>query len=129
MPVTISFPFNIEKHLQDEAGRQGVSLEEYITQFVISRLSVDPEELTEDELLHRVQLNVQPRELDEYYRLVDLRKAEQMSEDAYERLLELTNRMEIAHADQMKYVIVLAKLRGVSLEQIMLDLGFQKKVG
>ena len=130
MSVTIAFPPTIEKRLRDDAARQGVSLEQYITQFVISGLSEssrpDPDELTEDELLQRVQLNVKPRELDEYYRLVELRKAEQMTEEEYERLLELTNRIEIAHAERMKYVVALAKLRGVSLEQIMLDLGLQK---
>lgn len=131
MSVTIAFPPTIEKQLRDDAARQGVSLEQYIAHFVISGLSgsnrPDPDELKEDELLQRVQLNVKPRELDEYYRLVELRKAEHMTDEEYERLLELTNRIEIAHAERMKYVVALAKLRGVSLEQTMLDLGLQKE--
>lgn len=131
MSITIAFPPTIEKQLRDDASRHGMSLEQYITQFVISGLSgsnrPDPDELTEDELLQRVQLDVKPRELDEYYRLVELRKAERLTDEEYERLLELTNRIEIAHAERMKYVVALAKLRGVSLEQIMLDLGLQKE--
>ena len=130
MSVTIAFPPTIEKRLRDDAARQGVSLEQYITQFVISGLSgsnrPDPDELTEDELLQRVQLNVKPHELDEYYRLVELRKSEHMTDEEYERLLELTNRIEIAHAERMKYVVALANLRKASLEQIMFDLGFPK---
>lgn len=131
MSVTIAFPPTIEKQLRNDAARHGMSLEQYIAQFVISGLSgsnrPDPDELTEDELLQRVQLNVKPRELDEYYGLVELRKAERLTDEEYERLLELTNRIEIAHAERMKYVVALAKLRGVSLEQIMLDLGLQKE--
>lgn len=131
MSVTIAFPPPIEKRLRDGAARQGVSLEQYITQVVLSGLSgsnqSDADELSEDELLRRIQLNVQPHELDEYYRLAALRKAEQLSENEYEKLLALTDKIEIAHAERMKYVVALAKLRGISLEQIMVDLGIQKK--
>ena len=130
MSVTLAIPPTIEQQLRDDAARQGVSLEQYITQVLISGLSgsnqPDADELNEDELLQRIQLNVQPKELEEYDRLVERRKAEQLSNAEYEKLLILTNRIEIAHAERMKYVVALAKLRGVSLEQIMLDLGIQK---
>lgn len=130
MSVTLAIPPTIEQQLRDDAARQGVSLEQYITQVLMSGLSgsnqPDADELSEDELLQRVQLNVQPKELEEYDRLVERRKAEQLSNAEYEKLLILTNRIEIAHAERMKYVVALAKLRGVSLEQIMLDLGIQK---
>ncbi len=130
MSVTLAIPPTIEQQLRDDAARQGVSLEQYITQVLMSGLSgsnqPDADELSEDELLQRIQLNVQPKELEEYDRLVERRKAEQLSNAEYEKLLILTNRIEIAHAERMKYVVGLAKLRGVSLEQIMLDLGIQK---
>lgn len=107
-------------------------MEQYITQVLISGLSgssrPDADELSEDELLQRVQLSVQAWELEEYYRLAELRKAELISNDEYEKLLALTNRIEMAHAERMKYVVALAKLRGTSLEQTMLNLGLQKKI-
>jgi len=38
----------------------------------------------------------------------------------------LTNRLETAHAERMRYVVALAEKRGSTLEQTMLDLGLQK---
>ena len=105
-------------------------MEDYIAQMLIMGFSgsnrQDVAELTEGQLLQRVQLNIHPRELEKYNRLVELRRQETLTEEEYARLLALTNRIEIAYAERMKYVVALAKLRGVTLEQMMLDLGIQK---
>lgn len=129
MSVTIALPPSVEQQLRDTAARQGLSIEQYITQVVLSGISgsnqPDVEDLTEDDLLQRIQLNIQAQDLDAYYELVDRRKADQLRPEEYETLLALTNRIELAHAERMKFVAALAKWRGVSLEQIMLDLGLQ----
>ena len=131
MSITIAIPSTIEQQLRDDAARQGVSLEQYIAQVLISGLSgsggQDVNKLREDELLQLIHLNIQPQELEEYYHLVDLRKSERLSEEEYEKLIALTNRIEMAHAERLKYVAALARLRGASLEQTMIDLGLQKK--
>ncbi len=85
-------------------------------------------ELSEDDLLILIQRDLQAKVRTEYYRLVKRRKAGTLTDAEYEKLITLTNQVEIAHAERMKYVIALAKLRGVPLEQIILDLGFQKKI-
>jgi hypothetical protein len=130
MPVTIAIPPTIEQRLRDYAARQGVSLEDYIAQMLISEFSgsnrQDVANLPEDQLLQRVQLEVYPLELEEYYRLIELGKRECLTEAEQARRIELTHRVEIAHAERMKYVAAPARLRGISLEEMMMELGMQK---
>ena len=83
-------------------------------------------ELSEEDLLILIQRERQEQVRAEYDRLVKSRKAGTLTDAEYEKLIALTNQVEIAHAERMKYVVALAKLRGVSLEQIILDLGLQK---
>jgi len=131
MPITIAIPPKLEQHLRDEAARQGVSVEEYIAQMLISREAgagnTEIGEMTEEQLLQRIQLKIPQKDLEEYYRLVGLRKAEKLGSREHKKLLALTNRIEMAHAERMKFVAALARLRGVSLEQIVADLGIQRK--
>lgn len=132
MPITIAIPPKLEQHLRDEAARQGISVEDYIAQMLMSTQPVAGgtgiNDLTEDQLLLRVQLNIPQTELEEYYRLAALRKAERLGSREHEKLLVLTNRIEIAHAERMKYVAALARLRGISLEKVIVDLGIQKNL-
>lgn len=133
MPITIAIPPKLEQRLRSEAARKGLSIEEYIAQMLISSRpdasSPGVNDMTEDQLLQRIHLNISLSDLEEYNRLTVLRKAEQLSADEHEKLLALTNRIEIAHAERMKYVAALARLRGVPLEKVTSDLGIQKKGG
>jgi hypothetical protein len=131
MPITIAIPPKLEQRLRDEAARHGVSVEEYITQMLITSQpdasGPDIHSMTEDQLLQRVHLNILPADMEEYHRLIVLRKAERLSPADYEKLLSLTNRIEVAHAERMKYVAALARLRGIPLEKLIAELGIQKK--
>lgn len=131
MSVNIAIPPSLEQQLRNDAARQGISFEQYVAQVfmtgIAGSVSHDEKDLSEDELLQRVQLNVQPGELEEYYRLVESRKSGNLTKQEYEDLLALTNRIEMAHAERMKYVVALANLRGISLEKAMHDLNIQKQ--
>lgn len=131
MSITIAIPPKLEQRLRSEAASKGLSVEEYIAQMLISS---QPDasgpginDMTEDELLQRIHLNIPLADLEEYHRLTALRKAERLSPDEHEKLLALTNRIETAHAERMRYVVALARLRGVSLEKVIAELGIQKK--
>ena len=84
-------------------------------------------DLTETELLTHTQLNVLPSDLEEFYRLSSLFNAKTISDIDYEKLLQLNDLIEIAHAERMKYILVLANLRNVSLETMMHDLGINQE--
>jgi hypothetical protein len=131
MSLTIQLPSSIEQQIRENASLQGLSLERYVAQTLLSGLSKTPKNkgkklLKEEDLLQLVRLNVQPSELEEYYRLIKSKENGTLTEVEYVDLISLTNRVEIAHAERMKYVIQLANLRGMSLEQTFLDLGLQR---
>jgi len=130
MSLTIQLPTSIEHQLRDHARREGLSLERFVTNILVSGISVEkplPREMwTEAELLRRVHLTVSPEELEEFYRLSDLRRKEQLSEVEYEKLVALTHRVEIAHAERMKYVVALSKLWEKPLAVTLSELGIKR---
>jgi len=130
MSVTIALPPVMEQQLRDDAAVQGVSVEQYVSRLVLAGLSESeskkPEEMTENELYQKIQLRVQPKEMEEFYLLSEQLRANRISEEAYEKLLILTNRIELAHAERMRYVLALAHKRNISLDAMMLELGLSK---
>ena len=128
MSLTIQLPLTTEHYLRESATREGMSLERYITQLLtatsISKNAKKSEiPLTEAELLKHCQLAVQTDDLAEYHRLRTLYQSNNITDDERESLIQLNELIEIAHAKRMAYVLQLATLRNVSLEQTMKDLG------
>lgn len=130
MSLTIQLPLTVEQHLREHATKQGVSLENYVMQILAlnsRKKEVKKEkDFTESELLMNTQLNVLPSDLEEFYRLSSAFKSKTITEEEYEKLLQLSDLIEIAHAERMKYVFALAQLRQVSLEYMMQDLGIKQ---
>lgn len=127
MSITIQLPTSFEKQLRDNANREGLSMERFIANLLVAGVTSlkapAQKTLTESELLQRINLNVSQEELEEFARLNGLRVAEQLSAQEHEQLIVLIHRIEIAHAERMKYVVALANLRGVEIEELMIDLG------
>lgn len=131
MSLIIQLPDSLEQQVRDNAARQGVSLEKYVTDVLLSDISLKSQsrepEMTEEELLARIRLTVAPeRELSEYYRLSALNEAGQLTESEHQKLISLTHRVEIIHAERMRYVAIWARLQGVSLRQALIDLGLKR---
>lgn len=132
MSLTIQLPLTIEQNLREIAKKQGLSLESYVMQILAhnsrkKESKKKEKDLTETELLTHTQLNVLPSDLEEFYRLSSLFNAKTISDIDYEKLLQLNDLIEIAHAERMKYILVLANLRNVSLETMMHDLGINQE--
>lgn len=132
MSLTIELPISVERALRKQAEQQGVALESYISDLLSSiptdNFTEQSKESTEIKLLEKIQLNVAPQDLEEYYRLSALFKSGQITEAEHEKLLALNDVIEIAHAERIKYVIELANLRNQSLEDVVLELGLKRKV-
>lgn len=132
MSLTIELPISVERALRKQAEQQGVAIENYISDLLSSiptdNFSEQPKEPTEIQLLEKIQLNVAPQDLEEYYRLSALFKSGQITDAEHEKLLALNDLIEIAHADRIKYVIELAKLRNQPLEDVVLELGLKRRV-
>ena len=131
MSLTIQLPLTIEQNLRKNAIKQGVSLENYVMHILSINskekgVKKNKKDLTENDLLMQVQLNVLPHDLEEFYRLSNLFKSGKITETEHEKLTQLNDLIEIAHAERMKHLLNLAKFRHVSLEKIMDDLGIER---
>lgn len=124
MSLTIQLPANIEKGLREDAKRQGLSLEKYVSLLLITGAAEkQPRLTTEEELMQKINLHgVSQLELEKFAALDQKRKEEKLSPADHQELITLINKIEIAHAERMKYVIALAQLRGISVQQLMTDL-------
>jgi hypothetical protein len=129
MSLTIQLPANIENGLREDAQKQGLSLEKYISMLLINRVSKQtPQLTTEESLLQKIKLNgLSQSELEQFAKLEKLRKMERLTLADHEELKVLINKIEIAHAERMKYVIDLAQIRGVGIHELMLELGIKAK--
>jgi hypothetical protein len=127
MTLNLEIPQAIEQQLIQEANLQGVSLDNYLVQ-VLKRVVKKPKssgKLSESELLKKINLNISESEWLDYKQLTSFRRTENISEEDFQRLLVLGDKIEIANAERFKYLIELAQLRQVSLDKLMSDLGIK----
>jgi hypothetical protein len=128
MALTIELPSNIEEKLLLGANKKGVSIENYLLHLLnlatnLQKKQVKNKVLSEAELLQKVNLDITEAEWTEYRRLIVIRRAEKLTETEYYELARLGEKIEQANVDRLKYLVALAKLRKVSLEQLMDNLG------
>jgi hypothetical protein len=127
MTLNLEIPQAIEQQLIQEANLQGVSLDSYLVQ-ILKRVVKKPKtngKISESELLKKINLDISESEWLDYKQLIILRRAENIKEEDFQRLLILGDKIELANAERFKYLIELAQLRNVSLDKLMLDLGIQ----
>jgi hypothetical protein len=125
MTITLDLPEALEHQLREEAARSGMSLDRHIFQ----RLTDADKPPTEAELLQKIKqdLGLSPETWSRYDQLVRQRRAEKLTAYEYDELIALTDTVEAANVERIKYLIELAKLRGASLEQVMSDLGIRPR--
>jgi hypothetical protein len=128
MTLNIDLPQVIEQQLIQEAFQKGISLDSYLAtvlkQVVYkSRQKKAKRNLSESAILKHINLSVTEAEWTEYRRLIALR--ETISEPEYAHLIALGDKIEAANVQRLKYLVQLAQLRQVSLQQVMNDLGIK----
>ncbi|HEY0048626.1 MAG TPA: hypothetical protein VGB68_05030 [Pyrinomonadaceae bacterium] len=105
-----------DKKLIETIAKNPVTTAKQITHNTHSKQFVSPEQA---DLLHKIN-NIFPTEKRQRYNELYARfKSEDLGENEYEELLELSNEFEILNANRLKYIGKLAKLRGQSLEQVI----------
>ncbi len=125
MAITLELPPELEHQLREEAAQNGLSLDRHISQ----RLVETHQPLTEAALLQRIRpdLGLTPEIWGRYDQLVGQRRAENLTAYEYDELIALDNMIEQANVERIKYLIELAKIRAVSLEKVMSDLGIRPR--
>lgn len=79
----------------------------------------------EAELLLRINQGVTPEVQRRYDQLIAKRRAESLTPDEHEELLQLTDQIENIEARQMEHLAELARLRQTSLPALMKTLGIR----
>jgi hypothetical protein len=76
----------------------------------------------ETDLMLKINRRVSPDVQMRFNELVDKRQAEALTPEEHQELLSLTDQLEKADAERMKYLAELARIRGVSLDVLMEEL-------
>lgn len=81
---------------------------------------------TEAELLEQINQGLPPDVQQRYDELTAKRRAETLTPEEHEELLDLINRIEQADAERIQVLAELAQLRGVSVPALMDELGIRR---
>ena len=79
----------------------------------------------ESELLLRINEGTPPSLRARYWELIEKRRDETLTPDEYQELLHLTDVVEGFQTERVRNLVKLAQLRGVTLDQLMQDLGIK----
>lgn len=126
MTITIDLAPEVEQRLREESARSGLAADVFARLAVEERLRparmlVLPHR--ESELLQLINQGLPPAMWQEYHELVAQRRAEALTPETHGRLIELSDEIEKANARRVGYLFELAQMRGVSLEEVMKQLG------
>src|SRR5687768_9147906 len=114
MPLTITLEPEIEARFQEEARQEGISVET-----LIARL------FQERDLLWRIRTAVPEDETRELHHLLRRRNAGTLTDAEGDRLQEILDRREGRAARRLEDLIALSRLRGVSVLDLMNELGIR----
>ena len=133
MALTINLPKNKEQEILHKIELEGLSIENYFLQLHNTNANleapnnIEPDKLSEKELLRKINLNISEPEWLRYSHLIKLRDKERLTEEEYQELCALGEKIESAGAERLEYLAALSKLRGVSLKKLMNDLNIKPR--
>jgi hypothetical protein len=129
MSIKIELPLELEKQLEANAQVLGLSPEEYVL-LLIKNDSKTPEEIQRRQelmLLQQINQGLAEEVWTRYFHLMGLREKEIINEDEYEELLDLTETIELDHAERINKLVHLAKIRQVDVKILMNNLGISPR--
>jgi hypothetical protein len=127
MTLTIQMTPDLESRLRDEAGKAG-------PQFVLATLEerlkkAKPGSILsaeETSLLSKINEGLPQATWRRFHELNGKRQAETIATPEHAELLDLINQVELYGANRLGYLNQLAKLRSVTLDEVMTQLGINK---
>ncbi len=126
--ITIHLEGDLESQIRESAQRRGWPLEKQVSEILARYFMPGPAASNalpkrESELLEKINLAISPETWDLYRELIAKKEARIISETELEMLLGIADQIEIANAERMRHLVELAKIRRVSLPQLMKNLG------
>ena len=104
-----------------------VELEQFVTKLFVLKAKERVPSLSqrESELLLRINQPLPPKQRKHLNSLIKKRQAHTIKPDELQELIQMTNEIELSDAERLKYLIELAHLRGVSLDELIKQLGLK----
>jgi hypothetical protein len=108
-----------------------VEMEKLVDQIIAIRAERVAPHLTADEsaLLARINKGLPAEDRDRMRALIEKRDDETITAEEWRELAALTDRLQMLHADRLAALAELARLRGVTLDEVMNRLGIQLPLG
>jgi hypothetical protein len=136
MSITIHLSPDLESNLHEQASAMGVPLDQFVVDVLSQRLgqsrlaipagaSVSAEE---SKLLEAINRGLSEAVWARYHALVKRRREETLTPAEKDELIILSDTIEAASVVRLKLLQQLARLRGVSLEQLMDQLGIHGSI-
>ncbi len=124
MSITIQIDRQLEKQIQEEAARRGLSMSEHVTEVVKrhfkTRFHQQPAlPSREAELLQKINLAISVDTWELYRELIAKKENGTITDVELKTLIGLSDQIEMANAERMGYLAELALLRGVTLAQLL----------
>jgi len=131
MTLTIDLKPEMEAALREEAAKVGLDADRFIQRTLEERLKrpvnghpgILPLSSEESKLLRQVNEWLPSETWDEYQELREKFRAETLTEAEHQRLTEIYDQIEAINAQRIGFIAELARLRRVSLEEMMNQLG------
>ncbi|MBK6619772.1 MAG: hypothetical protein IPG32_02405 [Saprospirales bacterium] len=128
MSITINISPELEDRLKQIAAQKGKGVDwvivEVLQDFLLPGVSKDAKS-KEVELLKKVDLKISEKTWNRYHALIAKRDANTLTKKEHGELLEIVNQIELANAERFKFLVELAQLRKVSLDDLMKTLGIR----
>jgi hypothetical protein len=128
MTLTLEITPDLEEALRETAQREGIPPDRYVLKLLKHQLKRDPTHAPplpheEAELLRKINEGLPETRWEYYHALKAKRDANTLTEEEHAELLGLVNEIEVWNARRLQFVGELARLRGVSLRDLVHKLG------
>ena len=126
MTLTIDLPQPLEQQFRQEADSKGLNLDSYLVLLLKQMAKQNkPKQVSESDLLKRINTGVSQEEWTTYKKLNALRREERLTEQAHQTLIQLGDKIEQANVQRVQNLIALAQIRGISVQKLIQDLGIK----
>ncbi len=123
MNVSLTVPPEMERKLKQAASQVGLSPDSYIVRLLQQELQAraTPARLSPEEtdLLQRINASLSAMEWERYRALLEKRDAEMLSDEEHAELIALSDQIEEANVRRMEAVTELARIRKVTVPELM----------
>jgi hypothetical protein len=122
--ITLQLSSELEQQLLSAAIEQGIEPDLYILNTLQERLrSNHSVPMTEAELIQQINIGLSSSDWEKYHALIVKRQAETLTQDEYQQLVSMSDRLEKLNVQRIQSLIQLAKLRQQTLPELMENLG------